>query len=217
LKTKNESNSREDLQREEMEAFVARVAAAVPLPGGGSVAALTGALAAALGEMMAGLTERREQFASVQLRVAEIHAKLTDCRSILQALVQEDSAAYQALLTAIRLPRETEEQRAVRAGAAEQALRGATETPLRTAHAAFEILEYLKTLIEVGNPNARSDAAVGAQLAYASLKGAQYNILTNIRALKDALFANSCRLEISDLIGRGQEILDHIDKRIVVC
>jgi formiminotetrahydrofolate cyclodeaminase len=217
LKTKNESNSREDLQREEMEAFVARVAAAVPLPGGGSVAALTGALAAALGEMMAGLTERREQFASVQPRVADIHAKLTDCRSVLQALVQEDSAAYQALLTAIRLPRETEEQRAVRAGAVEQALRGATETPLRTARAAYEILEYLKTLIEVGNPNARSDAAVGAQLAYASLKGAQYNILTNIRALKDASFANSCRWEISDLIGRGQEILDHIDKRVVVC
>ena len=200
-----------------MEAFVARVAAAVPLPGGGSVAALTGALAAALGEMMAGLTERREQFASVQVQVADIHAKLTDCRSVLRALVQEDSAAYQALLIAIRLPRETEKQRAVRAGAVEQALRAATETPLRTARAAFETLEYLKTLIEVGNPNARSDAAVGAQLAYASLKGAQYNILTNIRALKDESFANSCRSEISDLIGRGQEILHHIDKRITGC
>ncbi len=98
------------MQREGMEAFVARVAAAVPLPGGGSVAALTGTLAAALGEMMAGLTERSEKFASVQLQVADIHAKLTECRSVLRALVQEDSAAYQALLTAIRLPRETEEQ-----------------------------------------------------------------------------------------------------------
>ena len=167
MKTKNESDSAEDLRRKGMEAFVARVAAAVPLPGGGSVAALTGALAAALGEMMAGLTEGREQFASVQVQVADIHAKLTACRSDLRTLVQEDSAAYQALLNAIRLPRETEEQRAVRAGAVEQALRGATETPLRTARAAFEALEYLKTLIEVGNPNARSDAAVGAQLAYA--------------------------------------------------
>jgi formiminotetrahydrofolate cyclodeaminase len=200
-----------------MEAFVARVAAAVPLPGGGSVAALTGALAAALGEMMAGLTEGREQFASVQVQVASIHAKLTDCRSDLRTLVQEDSAAYQALLNAIRLPRETDEQRAVRAGAVEQALRGATETPLRTARAVFEALEYLKTLIEVGNPNARSDAAVGAQLAYASLKGAQYNILTNIRALKDASFANSCLREISDLVRRGRETLRHIDKLLTGC
>jgi formiminotetrahydrofolate cyclodeaminase len=217
LKTKNEPYSGEDLQREGMDAFVARVAAAVPLPGGGSVAALTGALAAALGEMMAGLTERREPFASVRVQVADIHAKLTDCRSVLRALVQEDSAAYQALLTAMRLPRETEEQRAIRAGAVEQALRGATETPLRTARTVFEALEYLKTLIEVGNPNVRSDAAVGAQLAYASLKGAQYNILTNVRALKDESFATSCRSEISDLICRGQETLHYIDQRITGC
>ena len=217
MKTRNEPNPSEDLQREAMEAFVARVAEAVPLPGGGSVAALTGALAAALGEMMAGLTEGRAQFASVQVQVADIHAKLTDCRSVLRTLVQEDSAAYQILLNAIRLPRETEEQRVVRAGSIEQALRGATETPLRTARAVLEALEYLKTLIEVGNPNARSDAAVGAQLAYASLKGAQYNILTNIRALKDVSFADSCRSEISDLIRRGQETLRYIDKRIADC
>lgn len=204
------------MQREGMEAFVSSVAAAVPLPGGGSVAALAGALAAALGEMMAGLTEGREKFASVQSQVADIHAKLTDCRSVLRTLVQEDAAAYQALLNAIRLPLETEEQQAVRAGAVEQAVRGATETPLRTARAVFDALEYLKTLIEVGNPNARSDAAVGAQLAYASLKGAQYNILTNTRALKDASFADSCRSEISDLICRGQETLRHIDKLLTV-
>jgi methenyltetrahydrofolate cyclohydrolase len=217
LKTNDESNSGEDLQREGIEAFVERVAAAVPLPGGGSVAALTGALAAALGEMMAGLTERREQFASVHVQVADIHAKLTDCRSVLRRLIQEDSAAYQALLTTLRLPRETEEQRAVRAGSVEQALRGATEAPLRTARAAFETLECLNILVELGNPNARSDAAVGAQLAYASLKGAQYNILTNTRALKDESFVNSCRSEISDLIGKGQEILHHIDMRITGC
>jgi methenyltetrahydrofolate cyclohydrolase len=217
LKKNDKPNSAEDLRREGLDAFIARVAEAVPLPGGGSVAALTGALATALGEMMAGLTERREQFASVQVQVAGIHAKLTDCRGILRALVQEDSAAYQSLLTAMRLPRETEEQRAVRAGAVEQALRVATETPLRTARAAFETLKYLETLIEVGNPNAGSDAAVGAQLAYAALKGAQYNILTNIRALKDESFANSCRSEISDLTGRGQEILHHIDKRMTSC
>ena len=217
MKIKKESNSGEDWQGEGMDAFVSSVAAAAPLPGGGSVAALTGALAAALGEMIAGLTEGRERFAPVQTQVVDIHAKLTECRSVLQTLVQEDSAAYQALLNAIRLPRETEEQRAVRAGAVEQAVRGATETPLRTARAVFKALEYLKTLIEVGNPNARCDAAVGAQLAFASLKGAQYNILINIRMLKDESFAGSCRLEISDLIGRGQEILRHIDKRITGC
>ena len=195
-----------------MDAFVSRVAAAVPLPGGGSVAAMAGTLAAALGEMMAGLTEGREKFASVQIQVVDLHAKLAGFRNSLRDLVEEDAAAYQSLLDAIRLPRKTEEQRRVRSEAIQQATRGATETPLHTARAVSEVLECLKVLVEIGNPNARSDAAVGAQLAYASLKGAQYNILTNIRALKDASFVGSCRTEISDLIRRGQETLRHINK-----
>ena len=194
-----------------MDEFVSKVAAAVPLPGGGSVAALAGTLAAALGEMMAGLTEGREKFASVQSRVVDVHVKLAVFRDELRELIQEDAAAYQALLNAIRLPRESEEQRAVRAGAIEKAVKGATETPLRTARAAFGVLECLKTLIELGNPNAKCDAAVGAQLAYASLNGARYNVLTNIRVLEDKSFATRCRTEISDLLLRARESLNRID------
>jgi methenyltetrahydrofolate cyclohydrolase len=204
----------DDLLKEGMDGFISEVAAAVPLPGGGSVAALAGTLAAALGEMMAGLTEGRETFASVQSQVTDIHAKLAVCRDALRTLVQEDAAAYQTLMNATRLPRESEEQRTVRASAIEKAVRGATETPLRTARAAFEVLECLNNLIELGNPNAKSDVAVGAQLAYASLKGAQYNILTNIRVLKDAPFAENCRIEITGLLRRGQESLRHIDALI---
>lgn len=199
---------------EGIEAFISSVAAAVPLPGGGSAAALAGALAAALGEMMAGLTEGREKFASIQSQVLEIHAKLAAFRNVLQALVQEDATAYKSLLNALRLPRETEEQRTARADAIEKSARGATMTPLRTARAAFEILEYLEILIEIGNPHAKSDVAVGAQLAYASLKGGQYNILANIRGLRDDSFADSCRGEITDLVLRGHKILQQIDKQI---
>jgi formiminotetrahydrofolate cyclodeaminase len=214
LNRKNDPNFRKSVLMDGMDGFVSRVAAAVPLPGGGSVAAMAGTLAAALGEMMAGLTEGREKFAGVQVQVVDLHAKLAGFRSSLQALVEEDAAAYQSLLDAIRLPRETEEQRTVRSDAIQKATRGATETPLRIARAASEVLECLKVLVEIGNPNARSDAAVGAQLAYASLKGAQYNVLTNIRTLKDASFADSCKSEISDLICRGHETLRHINKMI---
>jgi formiminotetrahydrofolate cyclodeaminase len=213
LKRDSEFSSGE-LLGDSVDAFLSQVAAAVPLPGGGSVAALAGALAAALGEMMAGLTEGREKFASVQSQVMSAHAKLAGLRYTLRALVQEDAKAYQSLLDAIRMPRETEEQTARRAEAVQKAVRGATETPLRTARAAFEALECLKTLIEIGNPNARSDAAVGAQLAYASIKGAQYNILTNILVLKDVSFAGSCRAEISDLLARSREDLRRIDAMI---
>ena len=214
---KNESDFKfpDDSLKSGMDGFVSKVAAAVPLPGGGSVAALAGTLAAALGEMMAGLTEGRGKFASVQPQIMDIHAKLAAFRDALRELIQEDAEAYQALLDAIRLPRESEGQRAIRSDFIEKAVRGATETPLRTARAAFGVLECLKTLIELGNPNAKSDAAVGAQLAYASLKGAGYNILTNIRASKDATFAGSCRTEISELLHQAQDILQHIDALIV--
>jgi formiminotetrahydrofolate cyclodeaminase len=198
-----------------MNEFIKHLAAAEPLPGGGSAAALTGTLAAALGEMMAGLTEGREKFASVQVQVRKIHIKMADLRNTLQALVQEDSEAYKSLLIALRLPRETEEQKIIRGDAIEKAARIATETPLRTARAAFDVLENLKILMEVGNPNARSDVAVGAQLAYASLKGGQYNTLANIRGLRDASFADSCRIEISDLVLRGHKILQHINDRVL--
>jgi formiminotetrahydrofolate cyclodeaminase len=158
--------------------FILALAAAKPFPGGGSAAALAGALAAALGEMMAGVTEGREKFASVEPRVLEIHAKMAGSRKVLRTLVQEDVDAYKSFMDAMQLPRETEEQKISRAAEIEKSARSAIETPLRTARAAVEVLEFMKILIEIGNPNARSDAAVGAQLAFASLKGGQYNVLT---------------------------------------
>jgi methenyltetrahydrofolate cyclohydrolase len=199
---------------QEIEHFISRVAAAGPMPGGGSVAALAGALAAALGEMMAGLTEGREKFASAQHKVLDMHSALSAFRNEFLDLIQEDSVAYQSLLNALRMLRDTEEQKILRAEAIEKSARSATETPLRTARAAFRVLECLKTLIEVGNPHARSDAAVGAQLAFAALKAGQYNVLANIRLQKDRSFTDKCSAEISDLVFKGREILRHIERQM---
>jgi formiminotetrahydrofolate cyclodeaminase len=198
----------------EIDAFISSVAAARPCPGGGSAAALAGALAAALGEMMAGVTEGNKKFASVRHKVQDVHSTLSGFRTTLRNLTQEDSAAFQSLLNALRLPRETEQQIAQRAAAIERHARSATESPLRTARAAFGVLECLKTLIEIGNPHARSDAAVGAQLAFAALKAGQYNVLANLGMLKDTAYAGSCRAEISDLVFRGREILRYIDRQV---
>jgi formiminotetrahydrofolate cyclodeaminase len=199
---------------EGMDHFILTLASAKPFPGGGSAAALAGALAAALGEMMAGVTEGRERFASVEPRVLEIHAKMTGFCRALWTLVREDADAYRSYMAAMRLPRETAEQKFARTASIEKSARNATETPLRTARAAVEILEYLKILIEIGNPNARSDAAVGAQLAFAALKGGQYNVLANLRILGDTSFADNCRTEMSDLVLRGHKILKQIDEQI---
>jgi formiminotetrahydrofolate cyclodeaminase len=193
------------------EDFAACVARPEPFPGGGSVAAHAGSLAAALGEMMAGLTEGRAKFSGQDSRIREIHKELTTARNELKKLAEEDSAAFQSVLNARRLPNSGEEEKAARAEAIERATKDATETPLRNARAVFGILELLRILMDIGNPNARTDVAIGAQLAYASLKSAQYNILTNIPGIEDKAFAESCRKETGDLVQKAREIMRQID------
>lgn len=196
-----------------IEQFVSEVASPNPvMPAGGSVAAVAGSLAAALGEMVSSLTEGRQKFASVDSRVREIHARLSASRETLSALVQEDSDAFNSLFDAMKMPKANEQQIAARAEAIEKTTRMATEAPMRTARAAAEALISLREMVEIGNPNARSDAATGAQMAYASLKGAHYNVLTNISGMRDKVFAENCRREISDLVRKGQEILQQIDE-----
>jgi glutamate formiminotransferase/formiminotetrahydrofolate cyclodeaminase len=194
--------------------FVASVAAPEAVPGGGSVAAHTAALAAALGEMVAGLTEGKKKYLAVEGRVREFHLKLNGIRSALHRLVEEDAAAYKQVMAALKLAKETAEEKAARAEALELATRLATETPLRIARLAGEALALLAVLVEIGNQNAQSDAATGAQLAFAALKGAQYNVLINIPGLADRAFAEACRGEAKELARRGQEALQKVDAQL---
>jgi glutamate formiminotransferase/formiminotetrahydrofolate cyclodeaminase len=198
-------------QEQALTEFVSSVAAPDAVPGGGSVAAHAASLAAALGEMVAGLTEGKKKFQVVEERVLEIHKDLTDARNELHRLVQEDADAYRGVMAAIRLPKETAEEKAARKDALERATRAATDVPLRTARLACQVLELLGVLAEIGNQNARSDAAAGAQLAGAALKGAQYNVLSNLPGLGDRTCAESCRHEADELARRGQEVLRKVD------
>jgi glutamate formiminotransferase/formiminotetrahydrofolate cyclodeaminase len=199
-----------------LEDFVTRVARISPLlPAGGSVAALAGALAAALGEMVAGLTEGRKKFAAEEAQVRRIHANLSLLRDKLLGLVQEDADVFKRVLKALELPRKTEAQRTARAKAYDLALLSATEAPLEIARASAEILELLSRLMKIGNPNAKCDAAAGVQTAFASLKAAQYSVLANIRGLGNKGFARDCRSEVLDLARRGRTIQRQVDSELV--
>ncbi len=191
--------------------FLSRVASTEPVPGGGSVAALAGSLGAALGEMVAGLTEGKKKFEAVEPRVRELHSSLSHARKELLALVSEDAAAYKSVMEAVKLPKETDEQRKAREEALQRTTRDATETPLRTARAAAQVLPLLEEIATIGNPNARSDAAAGAQLAYAALKAAHYNVLINLPGLKDRGFADLCCREVDALVKQAAETLRRID------
>jgi glutamate formiminotransferase/formiminotetrahydrofolate cyclodeaminase len=191
--------------------FLSSIASPEAVPGGGSVAAHAASLAAALGEMVAGLTSGKKKYQAVEGRVRAIHKQLGDARSVLQRFVQDDAHAYQGVMAALKLPKSSAEQKTARAAALGQATRTATEVPLQTARRTAEVLRLLGTLVEIGNPNARSDAATGAQLAWASLKGAQYNVLINLAGIGDQAFADACRNEVNALAREGQAILAKID------
>ncbi len=157
------------------------LAGGAPVPGGGSAAALAGALAGALVAMVARLTIGRKAYAGVQQRVAEILAEADALRAQLRRLVDDDAAAYAKVSAAYRLPKDDPR----RARAADEALVGAAQTPLAMARGAARLLALAKEIGTIGNRNAQSDARVGEALASAALAGAVENVRVNVASLSE--------------------------------
>jgi formiminotetrahydrofolate cyclodeaminase len=165
--------------------FADLVAEGTPAPGGGSVAAYCGVLAASLGQMVCNLTIGKKKYEQVEARVGEIRDELERLSGRLRQLITEDAASFDRVLAAYRLPKETDEQKAARALQIEIAGRGAARTPLETAERSREVLLLLGELSKIGNQNALSDARVGIQLALAAINGARYNVEANLSMLPE--------------------------------
>ena len=165
--------------------FVSSVASSAPVPGGGSVAAHAGALAAALARMVAGLTVGRKKYAAVD---TDMRALATDAEALgarLAALVHEDADAYAAVSAAYKLPGDAGVAAAGRATAIQAALVEAARVPLETARACTAVARLAVTCASKGNTNAVSDAGVAALLAEAACKGAAFNVRINVSAMAD--------------------------------
>ena len=168
-----------------LSAYLDRVAAATPAPGGGSVAAVVGALAAALGEMVANLTLGREQYAHAEASLQPARDRLTALRASLLEGAATDEAAYRSYRDAASLPRSSDAEKGARTDAMQRALIAATDVPLGIARSAHEVAEILASVARDGNPHVRSDAALGALLAEVALRGALLNVRGNAAILKD--------------------------------
>jgi formiminotetrahydrofolate cyclodeaminase len=162
-----------------------RLSSSDPVPGGGSAAALAGAMGASLISMVAALTVGRAEYAQVDTAAREIGEAASSLRDELIELAERDSDAYQAVITARRLPRETNEQRAARSHAMSDAVVQAAEVPLRTARVATQALELAGRIAPIGNRNAVSDAGVAALLTAAAIRGAILNVRINLRYLPE--------------------------------
>jgi len=175
------------------------LAGGAPVPGGGSAAALTGALAAALVAMVARLTIGRKAYGGVQQRVAEILAEADALRAQLRRLVDDDAAAYAKVSAAYRLPKDDPR----RAQAADEALVGAAQTPLAMARGAARLVVLGREVGQIGNKNARSDANVAVALARAALAGAVENVRVNVGSLSEPGLGKSLLEEAERLEGKS--------------
>jgi len=166
-------------------AFVASVASPSPTPGGGTVAAHAGALAAALAQMVAGLTAGKKKYADVDAEMRQVGLDAAALATELSALATRDAEAYGAVAAAYRMPKEPAEAAAARAAAVARALIGAAEVPLLTCRACERVAALAALVATKGNTNAVSDAGVAALLADAACRGAAYNVRINVAALDD--------------------------------
>ncbi|GAC1541869.1 MAG: cyclodeaminase/cyclohydrolase family protein [Herpetosiphon sp.] len=179
--------------------FLDQLASKSATPGGGSASALVGAMAAALVTMECNLTLGKARFADVEATMAELRERAEALRSELQQLAEEDVAVFNRLTEAYKLPRITESDIAIRRDAIQNALRHATEVPLRTAQAAAAILPLCAHAAQAGNPAAVSDVGAGLHLAQAALNAALLNVNINLRAIEDGRFVARVRGDVNRL------------------
>jgi len=177
------------MQQESLEYFLDQLASSAPTPGGGSAAALCGALSAALSSMVANLTLGREKYRDVEPAIREALEQSERLRADFTQLINDDIAAYGALSAAYRLPKATPNEQAARSAQIQAALKGAAEAPLRIAEHARQALDLCRTLAEIGNLNVISDVGVAAIAAHAALESAELNVLINLKVIKDRALA----------------------------
>lgn len=193
---------------ESLTGFVASVASSSPVPGGGSVAAHAGALAAALAQMVAGLTVGKKKYAAVDAEMKQTALQAAALGNQLAALVTRDAEAYALVSDAYKLPKEPADAAERRAIAVASALLKAAEVPLETARAALDVAQLAHLVAEKGNTNAVTDAGVSALLAAAAARGAAYNVRVNVQALDDKTKGEPLAREASELADRAAEIAD---------
>ena len=198
--------------------FLDELASKAPVPGGGSVSALSGALAAGLVTMVCDLTIGKKRYAGVEDEIRRIRGKAEALRRRLQELLQGDVEAYGRLAAAYKLPRETDEEQADRYAVLQEATMEATRVPLEIAEAAAAAVELAAPAAEKGSKLAVSDAGIAALLGEAAVYSALMNVKINLPTLDDELFTDEVRRRMHEatagLAERRAAILEVVEERI---
>jgi len=189
----------QDLSSMKVFEFVDSVAATETVPGGGSVSALAGALAAALGKMVLGFTLNRKRYESHQSQLEEQLHILERTLADLRSAVDQDSQAYSQVMATLQLPKDSPGDREIREHRLQIAFQRATEVPLRVAEDAYRTLLALQALRGISNRNLASDLNVGSWMALAACQGALENVLINLNSIHDQAYVESRRKRTDEL------------------
>jgi len=188
--------------------FIAELGAGTPTPGGGSVAALCGALGSALAAMVAGLTLGKERYRDGWATMEEVRGAADELRRLFLELVQEDTDAYQRVLASLRLPKGTDEEKASRQTALQDALKRAASVPLETLRASEQLAHLAKASVEKGTPSALTDADAARHLARAAAGIAAANVKVNVADIVDDRFVNECMSEVEERVRRVEALVE---------
>jgi formiminotetrahydrofolate cyclodeaminase len=179
--------------------LLAKTASSEPVPGGGSISALNAAMAAALTEMVAGVTIGKKGYENVEEDMKNVARKASALRDKFTGEIDRDSDAYNQVVAAFKLPKATDAEKKRRAEAIQEGLKEATRVPLGVAKDAFALIDLVEIAVKKGNKNAVTDGAVAAMAARTAVLGALYNVKINLNSIKDANFVSQITAEIAEL------------------
>lgn len=198
--------------------FTDEVSRDSPAPGGGSVAALAGALGAALASMVANLTHGKEGTEEKDGELARIAEESQRIKDRLVHAVDADSQAFQGFMDALRLPQATAEEKATRTRKMQEGPKAAVDVPWATAEDSLAAMRLARAVLAIGNPNSLSDGAVGVQIAYAGVRGGLWNVLINLKDITDAAYVEGKRAACAKLLAEAKTVADEagsiVDERM---
>ena len=188
-----------------VQTFLDELASKASTPGGGSAAAIMGAMSAALLSMVANLTVGKKNYADVEQDMQKLLQRTEELRAELAGMVKADVEVFDKVMAAYGMPKDSEEQKTRRSAAIQAALKEAADVPLECASLCAEVIRLSEPVAEMGNNNVISDAGVAVLAAYAALRSAALNVYINIGGIKDEEF-------VADRRGQLEGILDGMDK-----
>lgn len=181
-----------------------------PAPGGGSVAALSGAMGAGLVSMVCRLTVGKKGYESSEEIAKETMAKSDALGDELLSSVDKDTEAFNGVMAAFKMPKDSDEEKAARTSAIQKGYKEAVQSPLSIAQNCLEVMELAHGMMDRGNSNALSDIGVGADMAFSGLEGAIMNVEINLPSIKDGEFVKDMENKVAVMEARGKELRDKI-------